>query len=169
MRLAIMVVSGALARNPTAVDLHEVLANLYAGAGDSPKAEAQMREVFRLRPGELARRTRLALYLNDFSKPVELLDGATINVNARMGDTFRVRLGGNRTLANPSNLTSGQQLFFRIRQDDIGSRTLAYGSKFKFPGGAPVLSTAAASLDILACQYDANDDTLVCVLNNAVA
>jgi hypothetical protein len=113
--------------------------------------------------------TRLALYLNDFSKPVELLDGATINVNARLGNTFRVTLAGNRTLANPTNLTSGQQMFFRIKQDGTGSRTLAYGSKFKFPGGAPVLSTAAASLDILACQYDANDDTLTCVLNKALA
>ena len=106
--------------------------------------------------------TRLALFLNDFSKPVELLDGATINVNARLGNTFRVTLGGNRTLANPTNATSGQQMFFRIEQDPTGGRTLAYGSKLKITG---TLVTTAGAVNILALQYDANDDTFVGVLN----
>lgn len=107
--------------------------------------------------------------LNGINAPITLLDGATINVNAAMGTTFRVTLAGNRTLANPTNLSNGQQLFFRIKQDGTGSRTLAYGSKYKFPGGSATLSTAASSVDVLACQYDANDDTLVCVLNKAFA
>jgi hypothetical protein len=107
--------------------------------------------------------------LRDFNKPTVLLDGATINVNAALATTFRVTLAGNRTLANPTNLTNGQHLFFRIKQDGTGSRTLAYGSKYKFPGGSATLSTAASSLDVLSCQYDAADDTLVCVLNKAFA
>lgn len=106
--------------------------------------------------------TRLALYLNDFSKPVELLDGATINVNARLGNTFRVTLAGNRTMANPTNATSGQQMFFRIEQDATGGRTLAYGSKLKVTG---TLVTTAGAVNILALQYDANDDTFAGVLN----
>lgn len=107
--------------------------------------------------------------LNGFTKPVTLLDGATINVNAAIGSTFRVTLGGNRTLANPTNLTDGQQLFFRVKQDGTGSRTLAYGSKYKFPGGAPTLTTTASALDIIACQYDATDDTLACVISKALS
>jgi hypothetical protein len=107
--------------------------------------------------------------LRDWTKPLALLDGATINVNAAKATTFRVTLGGNRTLANPTNLTDGQHLFFRIKQDGGGSRTLGYGSMYKFPGGSATLSTAAGALDILSCQYDAADDTLVCVLSKALA
>jgi hypothetical protein len=107
--------------------------------------------------------------LNEFTAPVVLLDGATINVNASIGSTFRVVLGGNRTLANPTKLENGQQLFFRVKQDGTGSRTLAYGSKYKFPGGTPTLTTTANALDIIACQYDATDDTLACVISKALS
>lgn len=97
---------------------------------------------------------------------VNLTDGATIDVDASLGGNFKVTLAGNRTLANPTNLADGQVINFRIKQDGTGSRTLAYGSKYKFPGGtAPVLTTAAGSLDFMSCQYDAEDDTLVCVTN----
>jgi hypothetical protein len=95
-----------------------------------------------------------------------LTDAATILVDASQGDNFRVTLGGNRTLDNPSNLSDGQVLNYRILQDATGGRTLAYASKYKFPGGtAPVLSTAANAKDFMSCQYDATADTLFCVLN----
>lgn len=97
-----------------------------------------------------------------------LVDGATINTVATAGELFKVTLGGNRTLANPSALTDGKRLTFQIKQDGTGSRTLAYGNKFKFPGGvAPVLSTAAGSIDILTCYYEAGEDKIFAVLNQA--
>ena len=38
-----------------------------------------------------------------------------------------------------------------ITQDGTGSRTLAYGSNWKFPGGtAPTLTTAANAVDVVA-------------------
>lgn len=104
---------------------------------------------------------------------VTLTDAATVavdadGVNFPDGKSFRLVLGGNRTLANPTNLASGQVLNIRIHQDATGSRTLAYGTKYKFAGGAaPVLSTAASARDFMSCQYDATDDTLACVLNKA--
>lgn len=107
--------------------------------------------------------------LNTISKPIALADGATISVNAGLGDTFRVTLGGNRTLANPTNLTDGQRLYFRIKQDGTGSRTLTFGSKYKFPGASKTLTTTAGALDVVECQYDAADDTLACVLTKAYA
>ena len=61
-------------------------------------------------------------------------------------------LAGNRTLANPTNIVAGQSGSIFVTQDATGSRTLAYGSYFKFAGGstaAPVLSTAAGSVDRL--------------------
>ena len=80
-----------------------------------------------------------------------LTDGATITPNMNTANNFSVTLGGNRTLANPTNLTAGQSGVIVITQDGTGSRTLAYGSNFKFPGGtAPTLTTTASAVDVLA-------------------
>jgi hypothetical protein len=80
-----------------------------------------------------------------------LTDGATITPNMNNANNFSVTLGGNRTLANPTNLTAGQSGVIVITQDGTGSRTLAYGSNFKFPGGtAPTLTTTASAVDVLA-------------------
>jgi len=80
-----------------------------------------------------------------------LTDGATITPNFNNANNFSVTLGGNRTLANPTNLTAGQSGVIVITQDGTGSRTLAYGSNFKFPGGtAPTLTTTASAVDVLA-------------------
>jgi hypothetical protein len=79
-----------------------------------------------------------------------LTDGATITPDFAVANNFSVTLGGNRTLANPSNLTAGQSGCIWITQDGTGSRTLAYGSQWDFTGGtAPTLSTAANSVDCL--------------------
>jgi hypothetical protein len=80
-----------------------------------------------------------------------LSDGATITPDFAVANNFSVTLGGNRTLANPTNLTAGQSGVIVITQDGTGSRTLAYGSNFKFPGGtAPTLTTTASAVDVLA-------------------
>ncbi len=99
---------------------------------------------------------------------VTLTDGTNIATDAILADSFRVTLAGNRTLDNPTNIHNGQALNWRIIQDGAGSRTLSYGSIFKWAGGgAPALSTAAGSKDLLCCQYDAADNTLNCVLSKA--
>ena len=98
-----------------------------------------------------------------------LTDATNISVPAGITDSFRVTLGGNRTLSNPTGLYDGQVINIRILQDATGSRTLAYGSKYKFPGGAPALSTAANAKDFLSCQYDTADDTLFCSLIKAMS
>lgn len=80
-----------------------------------------------------------------------LTDGSTITPDFALANNFSVTLGGNRTLANPSNLTAGQHGVIVITQDGTGSRTLAYGSYFKFPSGtAPTLTTTASAVDVLA-------------------
>lgn len=82
---------------------------------------------------------------------VALTDGATITPDFSLANNFSVTLGGNRTLANPTNLTAGQHGVIVITQDGTGSRTLAYGSNFKFPNGtAPTLTTTASAVDVLA-------------------
>ena len=77
-----------------------------------------------------------------------LTDGSTITPDFADSNNFSVTLGGNRTLANPTNITAGQSGSIFITQDGTGSRTLAYGSYFDFAGGtAPTLSTTAAAVD----------------------
>lgn len=77
-----------------------------------------------------------------------LSDGATITPDFADSNNFSVTLAGNRTLANPSNLTAGQSGSIFITQDGTGSRTLAYGSYWDFVGGtAPTLTTTAAKID----------------------
>lgn len=79
-----------------------------------------------------------------------LSDGATIATDCSLGNVFTVTLGGNRTLSNPTNMAAGASYAWIITQDGTGSRTLAYGTAFKFPGGTdPVLSTGAADVDIM--------------------
>lgn len=81
---------------------------------------------------------------------VTLVDGATINLDMSTGLNFQVTLGGNRTLANPTNTKVGQSGVIAVSQDGTGSRTLAFGSSYKFANGvAPTLSTTASSLDML--------------------
>lgn len=79
-----------------------------------------------------------------------LTDGATITPDFAAANNYSLTIGGNRTLANPTNLTAGQSGAIVITQDGTGSRTLAYGSYFKFSGGtAPTLTTTASAVDVL--------------------
>ena len=82
--------------------------------------------------------------------PVALTDAASVATDLALGNNFTLTLAGNRTLANPTNLVAGQSGSIVITQDATGSRTLAYGGYWKFPSGfAPVLTTAANSVDVL--------------------
>jgi hypothetical protein len=80
-----------------------------------------------------------------------LTDGATITPNFALNNSFTVTLGGNRTLANPTNLVAGQSGVIIINQDGTGGRTLAYGSNYDFAGAtAPTLTTTASAQDMIA-------------------
>lgn len=77
-----------------------------------------------------------------------LTDGATITPDFSTGNLFTVTLGGNRTLANPTNLVAGQSGAIFLVQDGTGSRTLSWGSYWDFPAGtAPTLTTTASAID----------------------
>lgn len=81
---------------------------------------------------------------------VALTDGASISLDLALSNNFSVTLAGSRTLANPTNVTPGQSGIIIVNQDATGSRTLSYGSNYKFGGGiAPVLSTTANAQDAL--------------------
>lgn len=79
---------------------------------------------------------------------VAMTDGATITPAGDTTDLGTVTIAGNRTIAAPSGTpTDDQVLALRITQDGTGSRTLTWNAVYSFPGGAPVLKTAAAGVD----------------------
>lgn len=84
-----------------------------------------------------------------------LTDAASITWNLDTQQVGIVTLGGNRTLANPTNQKAGGTYIVIVKQDATGSRTLAYGDNYKWPGGtAPTLTTDANAVDILTFVSD---------------
>lgn len=95
---------------------------------------------------------------------VGLADGATITIDASKGSVFDVTLGGNRTIAAPTNGIDGERITLRIRQDATGSRTVTWNAVFHFgAAGSPTLSTAAGKTDILDFIYNAQNAAWECV------
>lgn len=96
-----------------------------------------------------------------------LTDGTTITADFADSNNFSVTLGGNRTLANPSNLTAGQSGCIWITQDGTGSRTLAYGSQWDFTGGtAPTLTTTANAVDCLVYAVQSSSKITATLITN---
>ena len=96
-----------------------------------------------------------------------LTDGATITPDFADSNNFSVTLGGNRTLANPTNLTAGQSGCIWITQDGTGSRTLAYGSYWDFTGGtAPTLTTTAGAVDCLVYAVQSSTKITATLITN---
>lgn len=85
---------------------------------------------------------------------VGLTDNTSIAWDASVAQIASVTLGGNRTLANPTNLKVGSYIL-HVVQDGTGNRTLAWGSAFKWPAAvAPVLTTAANRRDVFSFICD---------------
>ena len=83
-----------------------------------------------------------------------LTDGATVNWDMDNGNIGFWTIGGNRTLATPTNTVVGTSVI-RLTQDTTGGRTVAWPANFKWSAGStPALSTAAAAVDILSFFYD---------------
>lgn len=84
-----------------------------------------------------------------------LTDAASIAWNLSLGAMATVTLADNRALANPTNLVNGASYILIIKQDATGSKTLSFGSTYKFSGGTdPTLSTGANAVDVIAFISD---------------
>jgi len=77
-----------------------------------------------------------------------LTSSANITIDMSTTNNHSVTLGHNTAFENPSNQVAGQSGSIFITQDGTGSRTAAWTANWKWKGGtAPILSTAAASVD----------------------
>ena len=84
-----------------------------------------------------------------------LTDGATVTWDASTQDVAKVTLGGNRTLAAPSNGTTGQFISILVIQDGTGSRTITWNAVYEFASDtAPTLTTTANLGDVFVFRYN---------------
>lgn len=91
------------------------------------------------------------------SRTAALTDAATITPNCDTTDIATVTIAGNRTFANPTGTPGdGQKLLLRVTQDATGSRTLAFGTSYKFGTDIPsiTLSTTAGATDYIGFVYN---------------
>ncbi|HMC37036.1 MAG TPA: hypothetical protein VKK30_04130 [Actinomycetota bacterium] len=85
---------------------------------------------------------------------VSLTDGATITLNALLGNNFYCLLGGNRTLVI-NNPEDGQPLEVWLQQDVTGGRTIAWPANVQWEqGSGPTLSAAPNALDRFQLTYN---------------
>jgi len=90
-----------------------------------------------------------------------LTDAVNITTDASLANTFTVTLGGNRTLANPTNPTNGQKCSWLLKQDGTGNRTISFGTAWKFGTDLTfiALSTSAGSVDYIGAIYSGTSST----------
>lgn len=104
------------------------------------------------------------------SANVAVAYAATVTLDFNTGINFAIAaLTGNLTLANPTNMKSGQSGKIRLTQDGTGSRIISYGANWRFAGGkavSGVLSTAANAIDHLT-YFVEEDGTITATLAKA--
>jgi len=91
-----------------------------------------------------------------------LSDAANIETDVTNGNFFRVQIADNRTLSNPTGATAdGMKVIWAVQQDGVGSRTLAFDSKFRF--GTTITgytaSTTANTVDYITAIYNEPADS----------
>ena len=84
-----------------------------------------------------------------------LTDQATVTWDASTEDVCKLTLGGNRTIAAPTNSTTGQFISILVIQDGTGSRTITWNAAYEFTGDtAPTLTTTANKGDLFVFRYN---------------
>lgn len=72
----------------------------------------------------------------------------TVTLNLANNNFYSIALANNITLANPTGIGNTQSGSIFISQDSTGSRTVTFGSYWRFPSGAaPSLTTTASAQD----------------------
>lgn len=144
--------AGTLAPTLATQSANTVLAGPTTGAAATPTMRALVPADLPAASGSAAGSLSAAMYalITALTTEQTLTDGTSINVDLSLGTVCSVTLGGNRTLANPTNTTGILSFVVHAIQDGTGSRTLAYGANYKWAGGvAPTLSPSAGAIDTI--------------------
>jgi len=103
---------------------------------------------------------------SDFSvgaNELTITGGSTFQPRPNTGTiyvAYELNLTGNFTLANPTvGFTSSelQFMYFLIKQDSVGGRTMTAESRYKFLGGVNTLSTTPNAVDLIICYANGLD------------
>jgi len=84
------------------------------------------------------------------------------NLNSAQNATHT--LTENTTLANPTNMKSGGNYKFRVKQHASAAKTLAFGSAYRDPSGLPLISTALNAVDVI--EFD-SDGTIMSLIGSS--
>jgi hypothetical protein len=99
-----------------------------------------------------------------------LTDGPTVAWDASTAFGFKLTLGGNRAIQNPTGLVAGALYTLELQQDGSGSRVATWGTNFRWTQNAaytpPTFSTAAYAVDHLLFYSDGTYLTLLSVMLN---
>jgi hypothetical protein len=91
---------------------------------------------------------------------VTLVDGATPALNASLGNIFYLDASGNRTIAVPSNPTSGQKIIIRHYANGA-DRTLSLNTSaggFRFGSDiTSITATISGTMDYIGCIWNEID------------
>ena len=86
---------------------------------------------------------------------VALTDQATVAWDMATQSVCKLTLGGSRTLAAPSNGSTGQFASILAIQDGTGSRTITWNAVYEFASDtAPTLTTTANLGDLFTFRYN---------------
>jgi len=111
---------------------------------------------------KLASQQSIKAYVDDKTAyaSIALTDTATIATDASLGDYFRVTLGGNRTLGEPSNPSDGQRVLWEFIQDGSGSRTITLNAIFALGTdiSSVTLTTTPSKRDFMYAVYNSTAD-----------
>jgi hypothetical protein len=84
--------------------------------------------------------------------PVVLTDGATVAVNAALGNTFTLSTAAARTLGAPSNPVAGQRIRVYIANTDSANHIITLASAYDV-GPFTIVTTTAGKTDMLDFEY----------------
>jgi hypothetical protein len=101
---------------------------------------------------------KMTVYGAGFNVPITLTDGATINWDWSNAQSAMVTLGGNRTLANPTNAVDGQ--YSTIRVNRTGAYVLSFGNAYKGLSGIGQ-SQSSGRIDHFVFRYNGTNYELV--------
>mgnify|MGYP003136924748 CR=1 FL=1 len=132
-------VSGSTATNSTANSF-----SVYMTSNTTPDFEV-------VGSGESTLNTSLKITGQAYTELHTEASAATITPDWNNGNVYTTELtNASTTFADPTNIKPGATYIIILKQDGTGSRTVSWGTKYKFPGGtAPTLTTGANKADVI--------------------
>lgn len=148
----------ATAASGASATIRSEFASIEAGFAKLPAMSTNATKMLRVNAGGTAIEATAILtaitFTNEAHTDQTLTDAATISWNMDLGGLATVTLGGNRTMAAPTNLKKAVYIL-HIIQDGTGTRTITWDALFKWTAAtAPVLSVVGGRRDIISFICD---------------